>query len=116
MKAGMNSAVQWVRAIFLAEVDAVGTDFEGKGGMVVEDEGDSGGAAEGKEFLGDATDDGKVVALGAKLEKVGAAFQEGLGDGFGVFLGGVTEVEDAVETHRMKRKSQRSKVLKSKVE
>jgi hypothetical protein len=97
-------------------VDAVGPDFYGEAGVVVEDEGDSGGAAEGDEFLGDAADGGEVVALGAELEEMSTAVEERLGDGFGVFLGGVAEVEDAVETHRMKRKSQRSKVLKSKVE
>jgi hypothetical protein len=93
----MNPALRWERAVVLAEVDAVGTEFEGEGGVVVEDEGDSGGAADGEEFFGDAADGGEVVALGAELEEMGSAGEERAGDGFGVFLGDVAEVEDAVE-------------------
>jgi hypothetical protein len=63
----------WERAVVLAEVDAVGAEFQGECEVVVEDEGDSGGAAEGEEFFGDAADGGKVVALGAELEEVGTA-------------------------------------------
>ena len=37
------------RAVVLAEVDAVGAEFEGEVEVVVEDEGDSGGAAEREE-------------------------------------------------------------------
>ena len=69
----------------------------GEGGEVVEDEGNSGGAAEREEFFRDAADGGEVVAFGAELEEVGSAVEEGLGDVLGVFLGDVAEVEDAVE-------------------
>ena len=84
-------------AVVLADVDAVGTDLGGEGGVVVEDEGNSGGAAEREEFFGDAADGGEVMAFGAELEEVGTAGEEGGGDGFGVLLGDVAEVEDAVE-------------------
>jgi hypothetical protein len=93
----MNPALQWERAVVLTEVDAVGAEFEGEGEVVVEDEGDAGGAAEGKEFCGDAADGREVAAFGAELEEIGSAGEEGAGDGFGVFLGDVAEVEDAVE-------------------
>ena len=78
-------------------MDAVGTDVGGEGGVIVEDEGDSGGAAEREEFFGDALDGGEVVAFCAELEEVGSAGEEGGGDVLGVFLGDVAEVEDAVE-------------------
>jgi hypothetical protein len=73
MKAGMNPAVRGERAVVLAEVDAVGAEFEGEGEVVVEDERDSGGAAEWEEFFRDAADGGEVTALGAELEEVGTA-------------------------------------------
>jgi hypothetical protein len=37
------------------------------------------------------------VVLGAELEKVRTASEEGGGSGDGIFLGDVTEVEDGVE-------------------
>ena len=61
------------RSVVLAEVDAVGTDLRGEGGMVVEDEGDSGGAAKREKFFGDSADGDEVVAFGAELEEVGSA-------------------------------------------
>ena len=84
-------------AIVLADVDAVGSEFAGEGGVVVEDEGDACGAAERDEEFRDAADGGEVVILGAELEDVRAAGQQRGGDGGGVFRGHVAEVEDGVE-------------------
>ena len=57
----------------MADVDAVGTDFQGEGGEVIENERHSGGAAEREEFFRDAADGGEVVAFGAELEETGSA-------------------------------------------
>ena len=61
------------RAVVLADVNAVGTDFCGEGGEIVENERDAGGAAERDEFFSDAADGGEVLAFGAELEEVGSA-------------------------------------------
>lgn len=84
-------------AVILADVDAVRADFRGEGRMVVEDEGDAGGTAKRDELAGDALDGGEIVAFGAELEEVGTAGEERGGGAFGLFLGGVAEVEDGVE-------------------
>lgn len=94
LKAGMNSAVQG--AVVLADVDAVGAELYGEGGVVVEDEGDAGGAAEGDELFRNALDGGEVVTFCPELEEICPAGEEGGGDGFCVFLRGVAEVENAV--------------------
>ena len=60
-------------AVVLADVDAVGTDFSGEGGEIIEDEGDSGGTAKWEDFLGDAADGGEVVVFRAELENIRAA-------------------------------------------
>ena len=51
------------RAVVLADVDAVGAEFRGEGGVIVEDERHAGGAAEREQFFRDAPDGGEVVAL-----------------------------------------------------
>jgi hypothetical protein len=84
-------------AVVLADVDAVGPEFASEGGVVVEDEGDAGFTAQRDQGFRDTPDGGEVVVLGAELEEVSAAGQQGGGGGDGVFLRGVAEVEDGVE-------------------
>ncbi len=60
------------RAVVLAEVDAVGIEGGGEGGEIIEDEGNSGGAAKRQQAAGDTLDGGEVFAFGAELEEVGA--------------------------------------------
>ena len=84
-------------AVVLADVDAVRADFRSEGRVVVEDEGHAGGAAKRDERAGDPLDGGEVVVFCTKLEEIGTASEEGGGDVFGIFLGDVAEVEDAVE-------------------
>lgn len=85
------------RAIVLPEVESVGAEFRGELGEVIEDEWDTGGAAEREGGFRDAADGGGVAGFGAELEQVRAAVEQGLGGGGGVFLADVAEVEDGVE-------------------
>ena len=100
----MNSAVRLQeaagcgeRAIVLAQVDAICSEGGGESGKIVENEGNSGGAAKGEEAAGNAFDGGEVVVFRTKLEDVGSPGQEQGGDFHGTFFGRVAEVQDAVK-------------------
>ena len=85
-------------AVVLANVYTVGVDGGGEFWEIVEDEWDACGAAEGEELAGDSLDGGEVVVFCTELEDVCTASEKRGGDFLGTRLGGVAEVEDAVET------------------
>lgn len=87
------------RTVILANVDPIGTDFTSELWVVVEDERDSGGAAERDEFLGNTANGGEVMALGSELENVGAASKQAGGDLLCPRLRRVAEIENAVKVH-----------------
>lgn len=88
-------------AVVLTDVDAIGIEFGGEGGEIVQDEGHACGPTERNDAAGDGGDEIQRLALGTELEKIGSSGKEGGGDGFRVLGSGVTEIEEAVEAGRI---------------
>ena len=84
-------------AVILADVDAVRIHGSGKGRVIVQDKRYASSPAKRDQPAGDALDGGEVVVFRPKLEEVDTAGKEGGGGVFGIFLGHVAEIKDAVK-------------------